>query len=161
MHWPQPWGTTPSHQRQSFQNGPPGFAISDFSCNRAVSRICHPFKQTLRACYSSCSHFLLKKGELAPLKGELIAWISLGRPPRSKSHQLNSRGRQKGSDWHRSPTGLNRSWTFSQSINTAVTQQNFFPTMVTAYLLSKREVQFVKITAFSLKTSDWCFAFHL
>lgn len=118
-----------------------------------------PFQAAVDSCYSPFAHIPLAKGRTGFLNFSESAMREV-----IQSQQLNSgeRKKKRWSDRHRSHTGLNSSRTLSQYINAAVPHHNFYPALVIAYLLSKRELPFVEITAFFLlKIGDGCFAFHL
>lgn len=133
--------TADSLQRQSFQNGPHRFTASD----SLAKGICGLIKQMSRAVPNLVLTFPFLKEEIAKLN-----------PSGSTSReviksQLSGRGGEEGwADRRRSLIGTS-SQPLIQSINTAVTHHNFYPTLTTGYVFSMREIQFVKTPAFTVK----------
>lgn len=110
-----------------------------------------PFQAAVDSCYSPFAHTPLAKGRTGYLNFSESAMREV-----IKSQQLNSGERKKRwSDRHRSHTGLNSSRTLSQYINAVIPHHNFYPALVIAYLLSKKELPFVEITAFFSVKNRW------
>lgn len=106
------------------------------------------FQANVKSCYSPCAYIPLSKGRANYLN---FSGLTTGKV--IKSQQPNSGGEKSWADRHRSHTGLNSSRPVIQTINTAVTHHNFYPTLVIGYLFSMREIQFVKIPAFPVKNT--------